>query len=244
MAEDLTTFNLDVYDKGDGPWNPEHGNMTIPDNWDFLPMGDAYVTRTVKAGGIYWVAWRPRGKNRPHRRKLGLWAPAGTIEQARTKAAETAAKREKNREPAARQRARVECRYREELEAAIIRFLEFDDPHEGLARQIAHQAAEHAATIRSGRVGRTRTLTLGERATLAARAHIRHQFTDYHKRLDAAFDETVDSLSDEDLENLYELPQVDEADYRDIKADAARDVDEFLLRHRAPPPAAESSLKP
>ena len=79
---DLQQLQLDVYDTRDGPWNPEHGPLAIPDGWAFLPSGDAYLTRQVKTAGKYWVAWRPRGRNRPHRRKLGLWAPAEAIEQA------------------------------------------------------------------------------------------------------------------------------------------------------------------
>jgi hypothetical protein len=42
LAEiDLTQLHLDVYDTRDGPWNPEHGAVAIPDDWQFLPSGDA-----------------------------------------------------------------------------------------------------------------------------------------------------------------------------------------------------------
>ena len=90
---DLSEEHLDVYDRGSGPWNPDHGEVDIPSDWDFLPTGDAFVTRTVKAAGSYWLAWRPRSRNRPHRRLEGLWAPAETIAAARRSAAETDAKR-------------------------------------------------------------------------------------------------------------------------------------------------------
>ena len=46
---DLTHLPLDVYDTKDGPWNPEHGELVVPDDWEFLPPGDAFVTRQVKA---------------------------------------------------------------------------------------------------------------------------------------------------------------------------------------------------
>ena len=45
--------HLDVYDTRDGPWNPEHGDLEIPEDWEFLPAGDAFVTRQVKAAGAW-----------------------------------------------------------------------------------------------------------------------------------------------------------------------------------------------
>ncbi len=57
---DLTKLQFDVYMTRDGPWNPEHGEIEIPDDWEFLPSGDAFVTRRVKAAKRFWVAWRPR----------------------------------------------------------------------------------------------------------------------------------------------------------------------------------------
>jgi hypothetical protein len=125
---DLTQLHLDVYDTRDGPWHPEHGALAIPESWQFLPSGDAFVTRTVKAAGVYWVAWRPRGRNRPHRRKLGLWAPLEAIEQARVAANQTASRRAQGRQQGARQRARAEQRYRTDLAAAIVDFLAFRPP--------------------------------------------------------------------------------------------------------------------
>jgi hypothetical protein len=58
---DLTRLQLDVYMTRQGPWNPDHGDLEIPESWDFLPSGDAFVTRRVKATGTFWMAWRPRG---------------------------------------------------------------------------------------------------------------------------------------------------------------------------------------
>jgi hypothetical protein len=218
MAEEpLTDLHLDVYDTREGPWNPEHGEITIPDDWAFLPSGDAFVTRTVKAAGRYWPAWRPRGRNRPHRRLVGLWAPAETITEAQRAAVETAERRARQREQGARQRARSEDRYRAELATAILDYLDFDTTHADLAGQIADGAAGHAAIVGSGRVGRTRKLPLEDRAVLAARAWIRHRFTDYEDRLN--------SLYGDDL-------LLDEIDYRGIKHDAHSAVDTFLAEHR------------
>lgn len=216
---DLTRLHLDVYDTREGPWNPEHGELEIPDGWDFLAAGDAFVTRSVKAAGTYWVAWRPRGRNRQHRRRLGLWAPRVAIEQARAKAGATETERARRRVHGARSRERREAAYREELADAIRRFLEFPPQRAELADEIAEAAAAQTAVVGSGRVGRTRTLSLDERAALAARAYIRHHLTGYHDALDDLA--TEDSWDDEYL-------------YRQIKAEAQHDVDEFLAKHRRP----------
>ena len=50
---DLTGLQLDVYMTREGPWNPDHGEIEIPDGWEFLAAGDAFVTRRVKAAGMF-----------------------------------------------------------------------------------------------------------------------------------------------------------------------------------------------
>lgn len=217
MGEDLLSDHLDVYDTKQGPWNPEHGAIEIPEDWDFLPRGDAFVTRTVKAAGQYWIVWRPRGRNRPHRRQLGIWAPRSHIEAAEVKAAQTEETRAKRRSQSARQRARAEERYRLELEAGIVAYLGFASGHAGLAAEIAREAAARAAVVGSGRVGRTRKLALEERAALAARAYIRHAHTDYENALGEA---------------AFEVDWDDDFLYRQVKADAHGAVDTFLEQHR------------
>ena len=69
-------------------------------------------------------------------------------------------------------------------------------------------------------MGRTRTLPVEERARLAARAFIRHRFTDYEDRLG-------------DLDVF--LAAIDDVDYREVKQDAQARVDQFLADHRATP---------
>jgi hypothetical protein len=211
---DLTSLHLDVYDTREGPWNPDHGEVSIPDDWNLLPAGDVFVTRTVKAAGRYWLAWRPRGRNRPHRRLIGLWAPAEAITAAFDAADATAERRARQREHGAATRNRQEAHYREEFAAAILRYLDFAPHHRELADQIATDTAEHAARVGSGRVGRTRTLSLEERAALAARAHIRHRHTNY--------DDNLDELVLLDVDYLY----------GDVRADAHEAVDRFLENHR------------
>ncbi|MDP9221612.1 MAG: hypothetical protein M3P23_13895, partial [Actinomycetota bacterium] len=79
QAQDLAELQLDVYESRSGWWNPEHGELLPPDGWAFLLSGDAFVTRTVKAAGVFWLAWAPRTRSRRHRRLLGLWAPRETV---------------------------------------------------------------------------------------------------------------------------------------------------------------------
>jgi hypothetical protein len=214
---DLRREHLDVYDTRQGPWNPEHGEVEIPAGWDLLPTGDVFITRTVKAGGLYWYAWKPRTRSRPHRRLAGLWAPSTVIEEAATRAAKTATERANRREASAQHRAQAEERYRGQLAAAILAFLDFAPEHAALAKTIAENASERAAVVGSGRVGRTRKLAVEERGALAARAYIRHRYTDYEDALDeVAFDQGWD----------------DQYLYRGIKAEAHEMVDAFLERHR------------
>jgi hypothetical protein len=215
-SEALASRHLDVYATKNGQWNPEHGDIEIPAGWEFLPSGDAFLTRTVKAAGAYWLSWQPRSQHRQHRRLLGLWAPSQVIAAARVRAEETAARRAAGRALGAQSRQRQEDRYRHELEDAIVRFLAFAPAHQGLERRIAKETAAHASVVGSGRVGRTRKLTLDERAALSVRAYIRHCFTNYHDDLDA--------LSPEHWDEEYL--------YREIKGAANEAVDRFLFEHR------------
>ena len=216
----LSKLHLDVYLTREGPWNPDHGEIEIPDDWEFMPSGNAFVTPRVKAAGRYWVAWRPRCRNRPHRRRLGLWAPKEAIEAAEAETAATEEQRTTRRESSARSRAKQEAAYRDELEGAIRRFLAFAPEHVDLADEISEEAATRAAEVGSGRVGRTRMLSLEERVSLAARAVIRHRHTSYE---DDLFEVSMDDPWDEGFW------------YREIKAEAQRAVDDFLRRHREAP---------
>ena len=60
-----------------------------PEAWEFLPGGDAFVTRRVKAVGTHWKLWRPRGRNRLHRRLLSILAPKAVVEAAQAAAADS-----------------------------------------------------------------------------------------------------------------------------------------------------------
>ena len=221
---------LDVYQTDRGLWNPDYGELDPPQGWELLAAGDAFLTRTVKAAGAFWTAWSPRGRNRPHRRRLGLYAPAEAIAKAEAAAARSSISREHQRELGARQRERAEARYRDELASAIVEFLAFAPAHRALAEGIAQAAAALASQVGSGRVGRARTLSLPERAALAARAWIRHHHTDYEDHLMAAL--YGDGLEEGDVPDAGLFDGV-AGDVRDVKREAHRAVDDFLAEHRA-----------
>ena len=125
---DLTGVQLDVYVSRDGEaewWHPGHGTVATPPGWVFLPTGQAFVTRTVKAAGVFWLAWQPRSRSRQHRRLIGLVAPEAMIRLAEQAAVHTETARALRRESGARSRERQEARYRQELTEAIVDYLAF-----------------------------------------------------------------------------------------------------------------------
>jgi len=207
--EDPAGLQLEVYDTKAGLWHPELGDLIQPDGWDFLPAGDAFLTRRVKAAGGYWVLYEPKGR-RTYRRLLGLLAPSAAIAAARAAADATAAQRKTQRAAGARQRDRSEAVYRAEFEQAVLRWLDFAPEHETVAADIAANAVERAAVVGSGRVGRTKTLSLDERAALAARAYIRHHYTDYEQQLERLAVAGLDIEDEADI-NI-------DIDYREINA--------------------------
>jgi hypothetical protein len=169
------------------------------------------------------VLYQPKGR-RAHRRVLGLLAPSPAIAAARSAAEDTLARRQTQRVSGARQRDKKEAAYRIEFEQAVLRWLDFASEHAAVAADIARNAVDRAAVVGSGRVGRTKTLSLEDRAALAARAYIRHHYTEYEHRLVEL--EVVDFDDDVSFDSS--------ADYRDIKRAAHEAVDDFLEQHRTP----------
>jgi hypothetical protein len=132
-----------------------------------------------------------------------------------------AQQRARQRVVSARSQDKAEEAYRQEFRAGVLTWLEFAPEHAALAEEIADATAERAVVVGSGRVGRTRVLPLEERVALAARATIRHRFTDYDDRLVG--------LDPSDA-------GIDDFEYHLVKHSAHDDVDEFLDTHRPPAP--------
>ncbi len=194
-------------------WCRQYGNIEIPEGWESLPPGDAFVTRQVKLMGPHWVA-KKRAKG--YTKTLGIWAPKENIEAAKKLAEETTAQREAKRVVSRKQREKQEAKYRERFAQAVYEYLNFSRRYQKLARDIAKAVAERTSEVSSERVGRTSKLILEEKAMLAARAHIRHNYTKYEDQL-LGFD-----FSLEPGDYLY----------REVKSEAQEAVDEFLDRHR------------
>jgi hypothetical protein len=204
--------------EGDGYWNPDLGNVTLPTGWVFVPAGNAFRTRGVKQRGPHWVLLKRRKR---YTETLGILCPGKILDEVEEREGETRAAREKARERAENQRQRDEERYRQGFEEASLRYLDFAPRYTSVARTIAHETAAHATVKRSGRVGRTSLLPLDEKVRLAVRAHLRHRYTSYEKEMGRrgfALDHEV---------------------ARPIRWDAERAVDEFLRSRRR----AQSTLR-
>ena len=204
--------------EGEGYWNPERGNLSLPVGWVFDPPGDVFVTREVKKGTYRVLLKRRKG----YTATLGVFCPEANLAGAEKRWDETAEYRAWQRAIGQSLRERAEERYRAELEEAIIDLLGFRLQHAAMAREIARGAVAQATPVGSGRVGRTRRLPLSQRAEFAARTFICHRHTDCEERL---------AKSSEGTEFSYEL-EPDDPLYRESRAEAHRHVDDFLAQHR------------
>lgn len=193
-------------------WSPECGDMLEPAGWDFLPAGDAFLTRVAKKLGPHWVLLR-RHKERTY--TVGIICPANSIKEARKLEEETKEKRESDREKSKIRRERMEENYKEELEGLMYSYLNFSKRYSKLAHKICSEALKRATVIGSGRVGRTRLISAQERAILAVRAHIRHNYTSYEEQMAER--------------GMFD---VDKDEHATLKARASEEVDEFIRKHR------------
>ena len=194
-------------------WCKDYGNIKIPLGWAFLPAGDAFTTRAAKAMGPHWLEVKAA---RGYTRKLGIWAPEQNIDAAIKLAQETQKQRELKRKASQEQREKQETRYRNQFAEAVYTYLDFAPRYRKLAHKIAQETAERATVVGSERVGRTKKLTLEDKAALATRAYIRHNHTRYDDKL--AGPELI-------LGPHSYL-------HHEIRTEAEEEVDEFLDKHR------------
>jgi len=152
--------------------------LEVPDGWSLLPPGDATLTRRVKKAGPSWTVKEKRGRREFSQ---GVWAPSETIEtlrEALVKERESPAYQQRLERGRAR-RAQAQVKYAEDFESAVFDYLRFPPAHEAEARQFAAAVAAQATPVGSGRVGRTRRITLEERVEAAVIAWLRHHTTTY-----------------------------------------------------------------
>ena len=198
-------------EKDDMFWCPEFGDISKPRGWDFFPAGNAFMTRTLKKLGPHWILLRRR---KAYTYNVGILCPASNIKKANKLEIESRTKREEKREQSKKYRDKREHNYRNEMEELMFSYLNFSKRYAKLAHNICSQAAEHATTVGSGRVGRTKQISMEDRAILAVRAHIRHTHTTYEKKL---------AKNSDDPDGMV---------HATLKKEANENVDEFIAKHR------------
>lgn len=158
-------------------WTPS-GTVNVPKDYDYLPAGDAALTRAVSRGvgrKRLFAVMRKDYKRYPSR-QVGVWAPASLIAAERERLA--ALRTEEHKAKLRRQGERRQERDIEAFAEAIRLRFPACPADEALA------IARHACEVGSGRVGRSSTADDPVRAAVVA--HIRHQHTDYEDLLDFA----------------------------------------------------------
>lgn len=220
QTEELKKKNLTVWASKEAPryyWTKEYGVVELPKDWQFLPSGDNFLTRSVRKLGPYWIEMK-KVKSYGHSIAIGTWAPKQSILKAQQLAEETKEARAEKRKKGRVYRERKEEKYKQTLKEAIVRYLNFAPEYKNLAEKIAAGASSTAAEKGSGRVGRTSLLSLEKKAELAANAYIRHRHTTYEEQLVQQTDE--------------EYFPMDNYLYLGIKASARLEVEEFIEKHR------------
>ncbi len=152
--------------------------VDVPRDWDFLPPGDAALTRRVKLAGEHWVVQETKGRKVFTR---GLWAPAATVQQIRVDlAAERSTETYTKRRVASQQRReKTQTAYVEDFYSAVVHFLSFHPDYVDLAGKLARAVTDHATPVGSGTVARTQRIPIEQRAEAAVIAWMRHQTTAY-----------------------------------------------------------------
>lgn len=149
------------------------------DHLEFLPRGDAAITRRSTKYSKLWavvVQWS-RSRNRYERQ--GILAEPEAIERALAESEADSEERARRREREAARRENLDRKYLAEFAQAIRE--QFPRIPSGADIKIA----EHACLKHSGRVGRSAAAKSFEpdAVFLAVRAHVRHAYTDYDELL-------------------------------------------------------------
>lgn len=151
--------------------------LTPPAGWQFVPSGDAALTRRLKKGE-YWLLVHKR-RNRIE--SLGLWTSAKAVETARAQldAERTDPAYQKKLESGRRSRKMQQAKYEVEFKDAVIDFLNFAKKWSDMAEKFADAVTLHAVPVGSGTVARTKMIPIERRAEAAVIAWMRHQTTAY-----------------------------------------------------------------
>jgi len=175
MYNDIRIVKPGAHNELVGPNGEIH---TPPLDWNFLPAGDAGITRKVTSKGAYWRVEVKKGRRTF---SLGVWAPATSISQAQQEVQQVRLTDEyrKKQTNAAEMRKKKQTRYEAEFCTAVERFLNFHSKYKELEKELAAAVTAHAIPVGSGTVARTQMIPVEERAALAVIAWMRHQTTAY-----------------------------------------------------------------
>ncbi len=158
---------------------------------DFLPTGNAALTRRSKKHSALWAVVLKWSRARKRYERQGLLVETEALEKAHMECLlDDEARRIKRKKSRAR-RAKKDEEYVQSFANAIRGMY----PH--CLENIEHKIAEHACRIYSGRVGRTAMAKdLSPPAVrLAVGAHVRHNFTEYEKLLGNGY-ERLEALNE------------------------------------------------
>lgn len=164
---------------GNGTLIDENGKaITPPQDWAFLPAGDAGLTRKVTGAGAFWRVQAQMGRRVISK---GIWAPATTIAQAQQEVTALRATDSYQKKLAGdrQRRAHKQTEYEQEFYLVVRAFLAFAPPHQALEQAMAEAITVHAIPVGSGTVARTTMIPIEERAAKAVIAWMRHQTTAY-----------------------------------------------------------------
>lgn len=157
----------------------ENGQKVVPpDDWAFLPAGDAAVTRKVTSKGPVWKVQVKIGRRIISK---GIWASSKIIEHSKNEveALRSTESYQKKLEQGRQRRNRIQEEYEKEFFLEICSFLNFAPIYKDLERKLAEAVTAHAIPVGSGTVARTSTIPVEERASRAVIAWMRHQTTAY-----------------------------------------------------------------
>lgn len=152
--------------------------LTVPDDWDLLPPGDAALSRRIKQDGPTWTVIEMKGRKRFSR---GIWAPAARIAALRAeRAGEQQDPAYQRKLQAGRdRRAAEQTVYVAEFHTAVLAYLDFHPNQQDAADRLARLITDHAVPVGSGTVARTERIPIEQRAEAACIAWMRHQTTGY-----------------------------------------------------------------
>ncbi|MBE6356796.1 MAG: DUF2293 domain-containing protein [Lentisphaerae bacterium] len=152
--------------------------VTVPEDWEFVPSGDAGLTRRLKARTECWSVVHKR-KNRIE--SIGLWCDKNVVEQIRKDLEEERSNPVYLRKLEQARQARIakQDAYVIEFRQAVVDFLNFAPRYEEFAWELADAVTDQSVPVGSGTVARTERIPIAERAEAAVIAWMRHQTTGY-----------------------------------------------------------------